>query len=213
VRAEAAIGLSIENHFPFWLVSARILRGWALAEEGRVAEGILQIRQGVSDWQAQGSVVGHHYFLALLADAYRKAGQAEEGLDVIAEALSTISDIGGLVEAELYRLKGELWLIRSVSGTEVEAEGCFQQAIEIARRQGAKSLELRAVTSLSRLWHRQGKSEAARRVLEEIYAGFSEGFETADLKEARALLEVLAPISSASNPANHSAVLPSHPRP
>jgi predicted ATPase len=123
------------------------------------------------------------YVLALLADAYAKTGQTEEGLATLAEALAiTEQTHEGYMEAELYRLKGELQL------EPAEAEACFHQAIEIARRQKAKSFELRAVMSLCHLYRRQGKRAEARAMLAEIYRWFNEGFDTLDLKEARVLL-------------------------
>jgi predicted ATPase len=138
----------------------------------------------IRDW------VGERYYLALLAEAYWKAGQVEEGLGVIAEALSTMSDIGCWAEAELYRLKGELLLQQG--NLEAEVEQSYWQAIHISRQQHAKSLELRATVSLSRLWQAQGKRKAARTLLAEIYDWFREGFDTVDLKEARTLLQELA---------------------
>jgi len=137
------------------------------------------------------------YFLALLAEAYGKGGQAEEGLHVLAEALAHVDKTGErYYEAELYRLKGELTLQQlKVQGSkfkvEEEVEECFLKAIEIARWQQAKSLELRAVMSLARLWQQQGKKDEARQMLAEVYGWFTEGFDTADLQEAKALLEEL----------------------
>ena len=137
------------------------------------------------------------YFLALLVEAYGKVGQVEEGLSVLAEALALVDRTGERnYEAELYRLKGMLTLKQSgvqspESKVEREAEECFQKAIEIVRRQEAKSWELRAVMSLSRLWQQQGKKEEARQMLAEIYGWFTEGFDTKDLQEAKALLDAL----------------------
>jgi predicted ATPase len=126
------------------------------------------------------------YFLTLLADAYTTAGQAREALTTVGEALAiTAQTHEGYVEAELYRLKGEAQI------DPIQAESSFHQAIEIARRQKAKSFELRAVISLSKLYQRQGKHAVARDTLAEIYGWFSEGFDTPDLKEAGALLESL----------------------
>jgi len=143
--------------------------------------------------------LGEGLYLSWLAEAQAKAGQAEEGLTVLAEAMAALDETGERInEAELYRLKGELTMKKEVSGSkfqvsslEEEAEECFHKAIEIARRQGAKSLELRAVMSLARLWQKQGKKEEARQRLAEIYGWFTEGFDTADLKEAKTLLEEL----------------------
>jgi len=146
--------------------------------------------------QATGAELTRTYGLALLAGAYGKAGQREEGLAVLAEALAMVNRTGERIwEAELYRLKGELTLQstgRGRSKIEEEAEGCFLKAIEIARRQSAKSWELRAALSLSRLWQQQGKKDEARQLLAEIYGWFTEGFETKDLQEAKALLDELA---------------------
>jgi predicted ATPase len=173
-----------------------VLRGWALAEQRE--EGIAQIRQGMAAYQAMGTELGQSYFLAYLAEAYRKGRQAEEGLSVLAEALAAVDRTGERVyEAELYRLKGELTLQQSsmqrlVSGVQKEAEECFWKAIEIARHQQAKSLELRASMSLARLWQQQGKHHAARNTLSEIYGWFTEGFDTKDLQEAKALLDELS---------------------
>ena len=132
----------------------------------------------------------------MLAEAYGKVGQTEEGLSLMAEALALVDKTGERYpEAELYRLKGELTLQSTVPGpkskVEEEAEACFLKALEIARKQQAKSLELRAVMSLSRLWQQQGKREEARQMLAEIYGWFTEGFDTKDLREAKALLEEL----------------------
>jgi predicted ATPase len=210
--AEASITLSTEQGFPFWLAQGTCWRGWALAEQGQGEEGIQQLHQGLTAWRAIGTEVARPGFLASLAEAYGKTGQAGEGLTILAEALATVNRTGErFYEAELYRLKGELTLQqesqkakvkeqkskiaepRSLNpDPQVEAEACFLKAIEIARKQQAKSLELRAVTSLARLWQRQGKRDEAHQLLFEIYNWFTEGFDTKDLQEARALLHELS---------------------
>ena len=120
---------------------------------------------------------------------YGKAKQAEEGLTVLAEALAQVHKTGEhFYEAELYRLQGELLLMQALPD-EQQVETCFRQALDIARYQQAKSLELRAAMSLSRLWQHQGKTEPARQLLTAVYEWFTEGFDTADLQEAKALLE------------------------
>ena len=130
--------------------------------------------------------------LVLLTEGYGKAGQIEAGLDVLHEALTTAERRGARRwEAELYRLKGKL-LLALLAEKYTEAATCFHQALDIARHQQAKSLELRAATSLSRLWQQQGKRVEARDLLAPIYGWFTEGFDTADLQEARAMLEALA---------------------
>ena len=131
-------------------------------------------------------------FLALLAETYGKEERAEEGLAVLAEALATVNKTEERwYDAELYRLKGELMLQAEYHDAGTEAEQCFQQALVIARRQSAKSWELRASTSLARLWQQQGKRDEARQMLAEIYGWFTEGFDTKDLQEAKALLAEL----------------------
>jgi predicted ATPase len=167
-----------------------------LVKQGQQTEGIAQIQQGLAAHQATGAKLWHPYYLALLAEAYEQTGQIEAGLSMLAEALAAMDKTGErYYEAALYRLKGTLTLRSKVQGpksyVEKEAEECFHAAIEIARRQGAKSLELRAVMSLARLWQQQGKKAEARQLLAEIYNWFTEGFETKDLQEAKALLEEL----------------------
>jgi len=190
-RAEALMTLSTEQGFPYYLTFGTILRGWALNAQGEGAEGIAQMRQGLVAYLATGAELHRPYFLSLLAEAYGEVGQAEEGLTVLVEALAIVDNTGERNwEAELHRRKGELLLMQQ--GQKVgEAEECFRQALDIARRQQAKSLELRAAMSLSRLWQQQGKQEEAHRLLTEIYGWFTEGFDTADLKEAKFLLEEL----------------------
>lgn len=160
-----------------------MLGGWARAHQGQPAEGIAQLREGIASWNAAGSVVLQPYFLALLAEAYMSNNQPAEALTTIAEALViTERTDERYFEAELYRLKGELQNHPSV------AEECFQRAIAIARRQRAKSFELRAALSMGRLYANQGKERAARHLVAEIHSWFTEGFDTADLKEAAAFL-------------------------
>ena len=155
------------------------------------------MQRGLAAQQATGAAAFRSYFLALLAEGYRQDRQAEAGLRVLPEALTIVSQHAEhFYEAELYRLRGEiLWqpgTVQRGSRPKIgKAEECFQQALAIARRQQAKSLELRAAMSLSWLWQQQGKSEDARALLAPIYDWFSEGFDTADLQEAKALLEEL----------------------
>jgi predicted ATPase len=189
--AEAGMALSREHGFSLWLAWGTIHWGWALAEQGQIAEGIAQMRYGLAAWRATGTELIRPYFLGLLAEAYRKGGQAEEGLGAIDEALAMVQKHKEtFCEAELYRLKGEL-LLSLAAGNETEAEACFHHALDMARHQQAKSWELRAAMSLSRLWQRQGQRAAACELLAPIYGWFTEGFDTADLQEAKALLEEL----------------------
>jgi predicted ATPase len=190
--AEAFMALATEQGNAQQLARGMILRGWALLAQGQGTEGMVQMRQGLTALQATGGDVRRPLFLALLAEAYGGIGQIEEGLNVLAEALAAAEKTGGrFYEAELYRLKGELLVARAAE-LNAEAEACFQQALDIARRQQAKSLELRAAMSLSRLWQLQGRRQEARALLAPIYGWFTEGFDTADLKEAKELIEELS---------------------
>jgi predicted ATPase len=190
-RAEAAMLLSTEQGFPEWLAVGGLLRGWALARQGWKEEGIAQMDKSLAAYRALGGELWRAYGLSLLAEAYGKVGQAEEGLRVLAEGLVAAHTSGQrLYEAELYRLKGELLLKQAIPDAQ-EAEACFRRASDIARQQQAKSLELRAAMSLSRLWQQQGKCDEARALLAPIYGWFTEGFDTADLLEAQTLLAEL----------------------
>jgi predicted ATPase len=192
--ADATMAIATEHGFSFWRVCGQVMRGWALAEQGAGARGIAQLRQGLTAWKAAGSETYRTYFLALLAEALGQEGQIEEGLGVLAEALAQMHRTGeGLHGAELHRLQGEFLLRREAAeATCREAEACFHRALTIARQQQAKSLELRAAMSLTRLYQKQGRQAAARPMLAECYAWFTEGFATSDLQEAKALLDQLA---------------------
>ena len=206
--AEAAIRLSAEQRFPIWLTMAMMFRGWALVRQGQCAEGMAQLQQAVEDTRAIGAETNLPTFFAFLAEGHWRAGEREDGLRALADAMAQVNKSASLYyEAELYRMKGTLTIQTRVPGpepqetkvqqprsgtqAEAEAETCFHRAIEIARRQGAKSLELRAVTSLTRLWEQQGKKQEAHNMLAETYGWFTEGFDTVDLTEAKALLEEL----------------------
>jgi predicted ATPase len=214
-RAEAVMTLSTEQGFPFWLAQGTIVRGGALTEQGQVDEGIAQMQQGLAAFRAMGAELVRINHLPRLAAVYAKTGQIKEGLSAVAEALAFVDKTGmRFCEAELYRLKGELTLQQfNVQGStfnvgdpqsairlpppsggnpQLEAETCFLKAIAIAQKQQAKSLELRATTSLARLWHQHGKIAEAHQVLSDIYGWFTEGFDTKDLQEAKALLEGLS---------------------
>ncbi len=189
-RTEEGLALAIEQGFSGWLTHGTVLQGWLLVEQGQKEAGIVQMLRGVAVERAGvGSVQWDMYYAALLGEAYRRAGQAVEGLNVVTEALARAHQIGSChYEAELHRIEGELLLRQTVTDEE-QAESCFQKALEVARRQQAKSLELRVAMSLSRLWQGQGKKTEARQLLFDIYGWFTEGFDTADLREAKALLE------------------------
>jgi predicted ATPase len=191
-RAETLMALATEQGFAWQWARAAFMRGWALVVQGQGEEGLAQMTQGLVAIQATGAALGQPSWLATLAEAHGLVGQANEGLRVVAEALALVDKHGNRCNAaELYRLQGELLLTLSVE-QHPEAASCFHQALDIARRQEAKSWELRAATSLARLWQNQGKRDEARELLEPVYSWFTEGFDTADLKDAKVVLEELA---------------------
>jgi predicted ATPase len=190
-RAEATILLAQAQGFPSWIAVGSVLRGWALVQQGQAQAGIEQLHQGWTTWSTTGAVARPDFF-ALLAEAYGTMGELEAGLTVLTEAL-TLTDTTGArwYDPELYRLKGALLLQQSPDNY-AEAETCFQHALDIARTQQAKSFELRTATSLARLWQQQGKRQEAHDLLAPVYHWFTEGFDTADLQDAQALLDVLS---------------------
>jgi TOMM system kinase/cyclase fusion protein len=191
-HAEAAFAIAHEQGFPFWESSAMILRGWALALEGNSHEGMVQLREGLVAFRATGAEIQQPSWLALLAEAYGHVGQVDAGLRAVAEGLAVLQQTGErYYEAELYRLRGELLWQQPTRQKWLEAEQSLLQAVDVARQQQAKSWELRAAVSLSRLWQLQGKRTEVRELLASIYGWFTEGFATADLQEAKALLEEL----------------------
>jgi predicted ATPase len=200
-RVEAVMALSHEQGFQFFWAVGTILQGWALVEHGQLEEGIAQMRQGLTAHRSTGAELDRPHHLVRLAEAYGKAGQVTEGLAVLDEALAVTHKHGECYyEAELYRLKGELLLAREDTRDQAKGQGqeleevetYFRHALTAAHRQQAKSLELRAAMSLARLWQQQGKPTEALDLLAEIYGWFTEGFDTADLQEAKAVLEELA---------------------
>jgi class 3 adenylate cyclase/tetratricopeptide (TPR) repeat protein len=208
-RLETTMALMKKHGFVQFWGGAITKLGWVLIEQGAIKEGIEQIHQGLEAQRIQGVELGRHENFLILAQAYGRAGQTKEGLCVLAEAMTVAHNTDEcFYEAELYRLEGELLLQSHIEGlgdhfpaahstpysSLIDIEGaaaCFHQAITLARNQDAKSLELRAVMSLSRLYQHQGKQVAARQMLEEIYGWFTEGFDTPDLQDAKALIEIL----------------------
>src|SRR5262249_785043 len=181
-HAEVVQHLAAEQGLPFYLAVGSTLRGWSLAQQGRAEDGLAQIRERLAAWSGAAPRSGNQ-FRAVFAEVCGKCGQVEEGLAVLAQALQWVEETGNcFCEPELHRLKGEL-LLALAPKSPTDAESCFRQAIASARRQKAKSLELRAVLSLSHLYHQQGKKKEARQILVEIYGWFTEGFNTADLQE------------------------------
>jgi DNA-binding SARP family transcriptional activator/predicted ATPase len=190
--AGALTQLAAERGFALYSAWGTLLLGWALTAGGQLERGIMQMRNGLTSWRATGAGMGIAVALAFLADAYARGGHAEEGLCALNEALVLAEGQGERCwEAELYRLKGELLLIRGKAADSAEAEAHFHRALAVAREQGARSWELRAATCLCRLWHRQDKIEPVGKLLQRTYSWFTEGHDTADLREAAALIDVL----------------------
>jgi class 3 adenylate cyclase/predicted ATPase len=190
-KAEEGIALCTEQGFAQYRAWGVTMRGWSLAAQGQAAEGIEQMSQGIADWRATGAEASVPLWLAWLAEAYSVTGQIGDGLRTLSEALALVDKTDDRwSEAELHRLQGEL-LLQQSPDNQTEAESCYQKAITIAQNQSAKSFELRAATSLARLWQQQGKRQDAHDLLAPVYEWFTEGFDTADLQEAKALLNDL----------------------
>ena len=209
-QAEAAISIATEQGLPYWVAWGTVLQGWALAVQGQGTEGLVRLRQGLAAYRETGAELLRPYFLALLAEVYGNVGQTEAGLSVLDEALVLVQKHGvRFYEAALYCLKGELLLQSGAQdlapevctpdsapqAVEAQAEAYFLQALDVARRQQVKSLELRVAMSLSRLWQgRRNRRKEAYRLLAEVYNWFTEGFDSTDLQEARALLHELSSV-------------------
>lgn len=191
--ADTAMELAAEQGFELRVEQGRMFWGWALAMQGTAADGVAQLHKGFAVGQSIGPELFHPYWLSLLAESYSQAGQIDNALQAFDDALALVPTTEGpLWQAELWRLKGETLLKAEGAGRKVEeGETCFQQALAVARRQQARTLELRTVLSLCRLWQQGGQVAAARDLLGPIYDWFSEGFDTPDLREAKAFLEVL----------------------
>jgi class 3 adenylate cyclase/predicted ATPase len=191
-QAEATVALSTEQGFPLWAAQGMSLRGWALALQGQGEEGMAQVRQGIASMRATGQATVVPYFCTVLADVAAHLGHTEDGLQALAEAHTLVEQHEERYwEAEIYRLRGVL-LLRQTGTPQAEAETWLQRALDVALHQEAKSLELRAAMSLCRLWQQQGKRAEAHALLAPVYGWFTEGFDTADLQEAKALLDELA---------------------
>ena len=197
--AQATITYTTEHGFPYYLAWAEVLRGWSVAVRGASEEGIAKIRRGIEVLQTTAGL-RLPYYRALLAEACGCTGRIDEALEALADAFAEVEKTEERWwEAELHRLRGELLRSEAMNRGD-EAEACFQTAIEVARGQQAKSLELRAAVSLGRLWRDKGKRAQARRLLAEVYNWFTEGFETPDLRDARSLLAELGRKAKQASP-------------
>jgi class 3 adenylate cyclase/predicted ATPase len=186
--ADAAIALATEQGFAYWVAQGTILHRWALAIQGNEQAGVAEMHRALADLSAVGAELLGPYLLALLAETHGANGHTDEGLRVLADALHLAARTKECWwKAELHRLRGELLLLKSAEH-ECAAEDCFQEALDLARTQKARSLELRAAMSLARVWLRRGKRQDARDLLAPVRGWFTEGFATADLQEADALL-------------------------
>jgi predicted ATPase len=201
--ADAGLNVATDHGFPFWWAFQTILLGWVSVNRGNVDQGIEQMRRGMEAYLDTGAELLRPYFIGLLAEAFAAKGSVERGLTLLDEALEIVDKTGErFYEAELYRLKGEL-LVRSHSDRReshdltaqafpLSEEECFLKAASVAQRQQAKWFELRSAMNLARLWQRQGRIEEGHQILAQTYSWFTEGFDTAGLKDAKTLLEELA---------------------
>jgi len=189
--ADALIALATEHGFPEWSAVGRVMRGWALADAGWTEEGIGEMRRGLADYMATGAELWSPYFLALLAEAHGRAGQAAAGISLSADAFARLErGEAPWITSDLHRLKGEL-LLAPPEPDPAAAEASFHRAITVAREQSATMKDLRAAMSLARLWCGQGRQAEARDLLAPVYGWFTEGFNIPDLREAKALLDEL----------------------
>jgi class 3 adenylate cyclase/predicted ATPase len=185
------VPLAREQGYAQWLAMAAALAGWIKTTEGECELGCTEIREGTEAWAALGNLLMRPFLLSVLAHARLQAGRADEALSAINEALGFVAFKGEVLwEPELHRLSGDAWLLQRTHRS--EAEACYTRAIEVARGQGARLVELRAITSLARLWRDQGKRAEAHDLLAPVYGWFTEGFDTPDLKDAKALLDELS---------------------
>jgi predicted ATPase len=190
-HADAVLTLATVQGLPLYVGLATHLRGWTLAMQGQHEAGMAEMQQGLADILATGQALAQPFCLVRMAEAIGSAGHVDHGLRLLAEALAAFEASGrGDMLAEAYRLQGE-FLLRQAVPDAAQAEAWVQRALAIARRQQAKSWELRAAMSLARLWQQQGKRKEARSLLAPTYGWFTEGFDTPDLQEAKALLEEL----------------------
>jgi class 3 adenylate cyclase/predicted ATPase len=191
-HADEAIALSEENGFALFLAWARFSRGWAFAELGQLAQGMVEMEEAIANFRRLGGTPDLRYAIALLASGYARMGQTEKALTMLNEVLERIQRTGEKVDqAEMLRSKGEVLLMQNPAAT-AEAEMYFRQALGVARMQEAKWWELRTSVSLARVLRDTNRRDEAHSMLAEIYNWFTEGFDTADLKEAKALLDELA---------------------
>jgi predicted ATPase len=189
-HADEAVALSAEQDFPVLLAHGIVFRGWALSALGQAQEGLALITKGLSMYRATGAVLFTPSMLTRLAEAYARLGQPVQGLNCLAEAAQIIESTDERIEeADVYRVRGDLL---NATGDQAAAEQSYHQALAVARRQSAKLFELRTAASLARQWRDQGKRSEARDLLAAIYNWFTEGFDTPDLKQAKALLDELA---------------------
>jgi DNA-binding winged helix-turn-helix (wHTH) protein/predicted ATPase len=190
-HAEAALTLATAHGLPLYVGLASHLRGWAVAMQGQREAGMAQMHQGLAGLLATGQALAQPFCLVRMAEAAGYTGHVDQGLHLLAEALVAFEASGrGDMLTEAYRLQGEFLLHQAVPDA-VQAEACFLQALALARQQQARSWELRAAMSLARLWQHQGKRAEAYELLAPIYGWFTEGFDTADLQEAKAVLETV----------------------
>jgi tetratricopeptide (TPR) repeat protein len=186
-----AMSVSVEQEFTLFTAVGKIIHGWTLVQRKKVQKGIDEILNGLELYNSTGSLTSMPYYLSLLAEGYRDAGQFDVGMRTLDDAIATMNKTGDKYwEAEIYRLKGEMFLLLDTSCTK-QAHECFHGALSIARKQHATTLELRTATSLSRLLLEQGNPQEAKSVIAEVYNKFKPQTDNADLRIAKELIDVL----------------------
>jgi predicted ATPase len=190
-QAEACMMIADEHQITQYATLSRVLHGWSLVHLGQREGGLGELEANITHSRRTGVAFMRSWMLAAFADSYAEAGDAVRAELIIDEALKHVERTGErLWEADLYRLRGELILVSSTDDSD-QAQMSLLHALEVARKQGAKSLELRAASSVAVLWRKQGRAADARTLLAPVYDWFTEGFETADLRKARAVLDSL----------------------
>jgi adenylate cyclase len=192
-RSQELIALSEEYGFATWLAWGQFYHGWAFGELGQLGQGVAEMELGIASFCRQGGAPRRQYTIALLAQDYARIGRMEKALETLNGALAQVERTGEKVEqAEMLRIKGEMLLLMRDRRAAEEAGGCFRAALGVARAQEARWWELRTTVSLARLLAKQDCRDEARAMLADIYNWFTEGFDTADLKEAKTLLDELS---------------------
>jgi predicted ATPase len=192
-RLDEAVALADEKGAPFWKADAMMCQGWLLASTGKALSAVQMITSGIAVWRSTGSTLWIPFYLSHLAAAHAELGLFDDAWRCIGEAMTAVATTKeSWCEAEVHRVAGEI-VLKSPAPDTAKAQAYFERSLAVARQQQTKSWELRAAMSMARLWRDQGRRDEARNLLTPVYGWFTEGFDTLDLKEAKALLDDLHP--------------------